>query len=100
MYIEVEGTLQSRFEIGKLIKNSAFPFEIEHKDGKVYAKGLTKREYFAAMAMQGILANPNTSHQIESQYGKIDANEANRILVNTATELSDALILALHKPQP
>lgn len=57
MYIELEGRLESRFEIGKLIKNSAFPFEIEHKDGNIYAKGLTKREYFAAMALQGILAN-------------------------------------------
>lgn len=29
------------------------------KDVPVYFGGLTKREYFAAMAMQGILANPN-----------------------------------------
>jgi hypothetical protein len=25
--------------------------------------GLTKREYFAAMAMQGLLSNPNTSFE-------------------------------------
>lgn len=26
-----------------------------------YLKGLSKREYFAAMAMQGLLSNPNIS---------------------------------------
>ena len=35
--------------------NTAFPSDIHrYTDG-----GLTKREYFAAMAMQGMLANPN-----------------------------------------
>jgi outer membrane protease len=85
MYIEVEGTLQSRFEIGKLIKNSAFPFEIEHKDGKVYAKGLTKREYFAAMAMQGYITNAGYS---------IDED------ARLAVQAADALIKALNEPQP
>lgn len=32
----------------------AFPIQ-----DNILEKGLTKREYFAAMAMQGILANPN-----------------------------------------
>jgi hypothetical protein len=47
---------------------SAFPM----KEGKQangqprYAQyGLTKREYFAAMAMQGILANPECNASIE-----------------------------------
>jgi hypothetical protein len=36
----------------------AFP-HIEQRDGyNVYHPGLTKREYFAAMAMQGLLASP------------------------------------------
>ena len=88
MYIEVEGTLQSRFEIGKLIKNSAFPFEIEHKDGKVYAKGLTKREYFAAMAMQGYLANTNIGGNYLPIEHAIDS-----------VKLADALIKALNEIQ-
>ena len=29
-------------------------------------KGITKREYFAAMAMQGILANPNNRFHADS----------------------------------
>lgn len=40
---------------------SAFGFAatLEHPDGveHVFSHGLTKREYFAAMAMQGMLAN-------------------------------------------
>lgn len=84
MYIELEGRLESRFEIGKLIKNSAFPFEIEHKDGKIYAKGLTKREYFAAMAMQGML----------NKFMYLD--NAAEMSVNAA----DALIKALNESQP
>jgi hypothetical protein len=37
-------------------KDSAFPFVINNDE---YAQGLTKREYFAAMAMQGICQNPS-----------------------------------------
>jgi len=42
--------------------------------------GLTKREYFAAMAMQGLLSNPNTI--FETQYAVI---------------IADALIAELNK---
>lgn len=87
-------------ELIEKLTGSAFPQTVNNGKSVICATGLTKREYFAAMAMQGMLANPITSHQIESQYGKIDANEANRILVYTATELSDALIKALNEPQP
>jgi hypothetical protein len=43
-------------------------------------QGLTKREYFAAMAMQGLLSNPNTI--FETQYAVI---------------IADALIAELNK---
>lgn len=89
MYIELEGRLESRFEIGKLIKNSAFPFEIEHKDGNIYAKGLTKREYFAAMAMQALLT---------SSYQCISPSEPS--LGKWSVEAADALIKALNESQP
>ncbi len=46
-------------------------------------KGLTKREYFAAMAMQGILSNPNRSH-----FPTRNANDA--------IEAADALIKTLN----
>ena len=38
-------------------KESAFGFAAELNGESVYNHGLTKREYFAAMAMQGILSN-------------------------------------------
>jgi hypothetical protein len=42
--------------------------------------GLTKREYFAAMAMQGLLSNPNTSFETRD-----------------AVIIADALIAELNK---
>lgn len=40
-------------------------------------EGLTKREYFAAMAMQGILANPNNrmSPRVSAETAVLAANE-------------------------
>jgi hypothetical protein len=48
--------------------------------------GLTKREYFAAMAMQGLLARQSTGST--KDYADIAVNQA------------DALITELNKPQP
>jgi hypothetical protein len=45
--------------------------------------GLTKREYFAAMAMQGLLANNKSEH---------------KYCVIAAVEYADALIEVLNKP--
>jgi hypothetical protein len=41
----------------KTLRNSqAFPNDFEHEESLNIETGLTKREYFAAMAMQGIAA--------------------------------------------
>lgn len=56
-----------------------------------YQAGLTKREYFAAMAMQGILANPTmveASLKFKDSRGGIAA---------TAVSFADLLITALNK---
>lgn len=45
------------------LADSAFPVSIKDGPSTVTNLGLTKRELFAAMAMQGILANPNTYKQ-------------------------------------
>lgn len=50
--------------------------------------GLTKREYFAAMALQGLLANPDT-HDPQSAL----MNE--EFLAMTAIRIANALITAL-----
>ena len=48
-----------------------------------YSSGLTKREYFAAMALQGLLANSSHSR--------------NPIHAHDAVQLADALINALNE---
>jgi hypothetical protein len=50
-------------------------------------KGLTKREYFAAMAMQGLLAR----HNYLSDEDVVSRN---------AVDYADALLAELEKPQP
>jgi hypothetical protein len=47
--------------------------------------GLIKREYFAAAALQGLLANPNTLQTRED-------------LARSSVRLADALIAALQEP--
>ena len=48
--------------------------------------GLTKREYFAAMAMQGLISNAPNGHLSNSKQG-----------VELATDWADALITALNQ---
>jgi hypothetical protein len=50
-------TYEEKIEaLEKEAKDAAFPFPINHSDICVI-KGLTKREYFAAMALQGYIAS-------------------------------------------
>ena len=51
-------------EVSEFLKGAAFPQILESEDGPVATKGLSKREYFAAMAMQGILAQGKYNHSI------------------------------------
>ena len=80
----------TRDDIKIIVSQSAFPQKIEHPDGDIYTKGLTKREYFAAMAMQGMLANTNVS------YGASDAV----FYTSDAVFWADKLIKALNESQP
>ena len=75
----------------------AYPaFKID-EDGKQFVDnnmlGLTKREYFAAMAMQGLTTNPEflktTNHITEEGYLKS--------LCESAVNSADALITELNK---
>lgn len=68
--------------INSVVQTSISPYggeRMECTDG-----GLTKREYFAAMAMQGIVADPN---------GYIMAAD----IAKGAVEIADALIEQLNK---
>ena len=56
--------------------------------GPLFATGLTKRELFAAMAMQGALANPKA----------VNADDA-ALVAAVAVECADALLAELAKPR-
>jgi hypothetical protein len=78
-------TYEEKIEaLEKEAKDAAFPFPINHSDICVI-KGLSKREYFAAMAMQGYLVN-NAKTGIKD-------DEISRWSV----EAADALIAELNK---
>jgi len=70
------------------MKNSEQPINPLPSDvdsSKVECIGLTKREYFAAMAMQGMLANSSYTDSIEG-------------IAKAAVAYSDALLAELDKP--
>jgi len=56
--------------------------------------GLTKREYFAAMAMQGLCTNPILKDVIDKVKS---AKEFDSYTANTAVSLADSLINALNE---
>lgn len=59
-----------------------------------HEQGLTKREYFAAMAMQGLLSNSAVNTLLS------DDKAMQRIqIAETATECADALLSELEKEQ-
>ena len=69
-------------EVKQIVDNAVFPIVID----ETYGQGLTKREYFTAMAMQGILANP----EITKNYKDLNIEEA-------AIKFADALLTELNK---
>ena len=78
--------------LGEYIQNAAFPQTVETRNNVWHTKGLTKREYFAAMAMQGMIAN-GCFIDIDKDY-PFEARSKTCILI------ADALIEALNEPQP
>lgn len=85
-------------------KTPAFPhmvIETDAIDGSTIRNieydGLTKREYFAGLVLQGLLANQNTAHQINIAFGKVDSNKANIIVTNTAINIADELLKQLEQ---
>lgn len=75
--------------IEEIISESVFPIKTKFKDGEIEGFGLTKREHFAAMAMQGFVSGLVAS----SGYEQLD----NKVAANYAVKLADALIAALNK---
>ena len=76
-------------EFKKGAENSAFPIKMDLEKGlTTFSSGLTKREYFSALAMQGIMSNPNSL-----------AIQTKAELVNIAVKTADLLIKELNKEQ-
>lgn len=67
-------------------QDSAFGFTGMLVKEKIYEAGLSKREYLAAMAMQGILAN-----------SEIAKNNRNLNIEEAALKFADSLIIELNK---
>ena len=71
------------------MKNADMPASPAYHEGVAVTLGLTKRELFAAMAMQGILANPDSESTV------MDHDTA----AASAVASADALLAAL-EPKP
>lgn len=71
--------------------DNAFPFSVVTQDEdrnliKQEQRGLTKREYFAAMALQGLLTDDSLS------------NRSCKFMAEAACDYADALIKQLNDP--
>ncbi|MEI8280820.1 MAG: hypothetical protein WCG75_00300 [Armatimonadota bacterium] len=80
----------------------AFPQHGWAKDPEILArmelqKGLTKREYFSAMAMQGLLANPNFCTLTTEWVCEAAAQHATKWVCEAAAQHADALLAELEK---
>lgn len=74
------------------INEPAFPCAAMDKDGLIHQEGLTKREWFAAMAMQGFLAN-SYSDGTTRPLSTVNRHE----IANMAVEQADALMIRLRR---
>lgn len=68
-------------------KETAFPMVVDATKHTEWHSGLTKREYFAAVAMQGLLANSN-----ETIVNLMDSQKAEYAII-----MSDKLLKQLEK---
>lgn len=67
-------------------------FPCYHSTAPSGAHGLTRREVFAALALQGILANPHTMEAVAPAKGE----KTVEFLCECAAQAADALIAALN----
>ena len=75
----------------------AFPQLLRYDDPTI-GGGLTKRELFAAMAMQGLLANREWTDCPINRTP--DMKSAEVVIVEMATDAADALIAELNRTEP
>jgi hypothetical protein len=85
----------------------AFPAEVSHSGGEMLDKnqtgmntaiykGLSKREYMATMAMQGLASTHSKMEQYSVNVGCVDVEE----IAKESVALADALLAELEKTNP
>lgn len=74
-------------------QQSAFPLVIKHDEHQPF-DGLTKREYFAAMAMQGLCLNGAWDNYLQKKAESVGANSS-VVIVAYAIDLADELLKQL-----
>jgi hypothetical protein len=57
--------------------------------------GLTKREMFAMAAMQGMLSNPQYTHELKSMFNQNIITDTNAMLVRESIDMADELLRLL-----
>lgn len=62
--------------------------------------GINKREYFAGLAMQGLLANWDAQVKMCESDPRYTGDNFAKVLAVNSVEFADALLLELSKPQP
>jgi hypothetical protein len=74
-------------------KQTAFGYGFTTADGSshVEEKGLTKREYFAGLAMQGLLSNPEWMKEYKGEKYLMQSD----ILAEVAIKTSDTILAKL-----
>ena len=65
---------KEKHKLAIYIKDAAFPQTVEGEEAIYHTKGLSKREYFAAMAMQGMLANRIIGYKFLAEESVMMAN--------------------------
>ena len=87
---------QEKIDADENSYNPAFPFHIKLRNKEseepfrqTVSYGLTKREYFAGIVLQGIMANPKTSDEAD--------NMTPEIIAKSSIIMADALLEELAK---
>lgn len=70
------------------------PVQFSDYDATIIGEGLTKREYFAALAMQGLFASEIVTQAISEESSNTGFNT---LMARAACSMADALIEELNK---
>jgi hypothetical protein len=94
---KVDGSPAPLNEVMEVLRDCAYPVSVVGPDGRLkVGAGLTKREWFAGMAMQGILASPTPwTADFEASTPMTSWQD----VASGSVQMADALIAALNKKE-